>query len=71
MLNAAGASLSSYIYYFDFGREMWRLTNRINGPAALVEAKILRDKWAARGLSAELLGKISYDVFSIRLPAAP
>ncbi|MFO7676518.1 MAG: hypothetical protein R6X12_09410 [bacterium] len=48
---------------------LWKLTNRISGPAAVGEAAILRDKWVARGLSPDLLRKISYDVFSVKLPA--
>ena len=50
---------------------MWKLTNRIEGVSAAMEGTILRDKWAARGLSPELLNNISYDVFGVPLPDAP
>jgi hypothetical protein len=60
-----------YVYYLDFGRELWKLTNRISGESAKAEATILRDKWAARGLAPEVLNKVSYDVFGVGLPEVP
>ena len=69
VLNAAGVPVILYLYYLDFGRELWKLTNRVSGRAAVSEAAILRDKWQARGLAPEVLRKVSFDVFSIKLPA--
>jgi hypothetical protein len=68
VLNAAGAPVILYLYYLDFGRELWKLTNRVSGTAAAMEAKILRDKWAARTLSPEVLDRVAKQVFGITLP---
>ena len=67
-LNPAGVPTILYVYYLDFGREMWKLTNRIEGDSATAEATILRDKWHARGLSPEVLNSIGKNVFSLTLP---
>ena len=70
VLNTAGAPVMLHLLYLDFARELWSLTNRVSGLAAVNEALILRNKWAARGLALEVLNRISYEVFSIRLPEA-
>ena len=68
-LNPAGVPTILYVCYLDFGRELWKLTNRISGNSATAEATILRDKWAARGLSPEVLNKVAKNVFDLTLPA--
>ncbi|MFO7676331.1 MAG: hypothetical protein R6X12_08460 [bacterium] len=71
VLNAEGVSLTLYPYYLAFGREMWKLTNRVNGEAAALEAANLVAKWVARGLSLSVLGKIRSNVFSVPKPVGP
>ena len=71
VLNAVGVPTILYVCYLDFGREMWKLTNRVEGTSAALEGTILQDKWAARGLSPELLNKVSYDIFGVKLPDVP
>jgi hypothetical protein len=70
-LNVSGVPTILYVCYLDFGRELWKLTNRISGTSATAEATILRDKWAARGLSPEVLNTVSLNVFGLTLPALP
>jgi len=43
-------------------------SGRLDRGAGEAEAAILRDEWQARGLSPEVLRKVSFDVFSIKLP---
>jgi hypothetical protein len=71
VLNEAGVPTILYVYYLDFGRELWKLTNRISGESAKAEATILRDKWDARGLAPEVLNTVSLNVFGLTLPALP
>ncbi|MFO7638693.1 MAG: hypothetical protein R6X14_05290, partial [bacterium] len=51
----------------DYARELWKLTNRVSGDSAVGEAAALAAKWLARGLSADILHRVAYEVFSIRL----
>ena len=71
VLNAAGVSVILYPFYLSFGREMWKLTNRISGESAAQEAAILIAKWVARGLTLSVLESIRYDVFGVSAPAGP
>jgi len=56
------------VFYLDYARELWKLTNRVSGDSAIGEAAALAAKWLARGLDEGILRRIAYDVFSIRLP---
>jgi hypothetical protein len=71
ILNAAGVSTIQYPYYLAFGREMWKLTNRISGESAAKGAGALMAKWEVRGLSETLLAQVCYDVFGVSAPAGP
>ena len=71
MLNTVGVSTILYPFYLGFGREMWKLTNRINGESAAQEAAIQIAKWVARGLNQSVLESIRYDVFGVSAPAGP
>jgi hypothetical protein len=53
------------------GREMWKLANRISGESAAKGAGALIAKWEVRGLSADLLAQIRFDVFGVGVPAGP
>jgi hypothetical protein len=71
VLNSAGVSVIQYAFYLNFGREMWKLTNRISGESAAQEAAIQIGKWVARGLSLSVLETIRSDVFGVSAPAGP
>ena len=71
ILNAEGVSTIQYPFYFAFGRELWKLSNRINGASAALVAAILVAKWVARGLSPSVLEKVRYQAFSISAPVGP
>ncbi|MFO7676090.1 MAG: hypothetical protein R6X12_07245, partial [bacterium] len=69
VLCTAGVPPMMFVFYLDFARELWKLTNRVSGDSATGEAAALAAKWLVRGLASEVLRKICYQVFSIRLPA--
>lgn len=71
VLNADGVSTIQYPFYLSYGRELWKLTNRVNGASAALEAATLMAKWVARGLSPSVLEKIRHQVFSISAPVGP
>jgi len=71
VLNAAGVSVIQYPFFFAFGRQVWKLAQRISGESAAIEAAILVAKWAARGLSQTVLETIRFQVFGISAPAGP
>ena len=71
VLNSEGVSMTLYAYYLAFGRELWKLTNRVNGQSAALEAATLVAKWTARGLSPSVLATIRHQVFSISAPVGP
>ena len=61
-----------YPSYLAFGRSLWALGRKeISGESAAKEAKVLVDKWKARGLTEALLQAIRTDVFNIGAPIAP
>ncbi|MFO7638502.1 MAG: hypothetical protein R6X14_04240, partial [bacterium] len=67
VLCTAGLPPMLFVFYLDYARELWKLTNRVSGDSAVGEAAALAAKWVARGLSVELLRRVAYEVFSIRL----
>ena len=70
--DGAGVATIQYPFYLCFGREMWALTRKdISGESLAKEAKVLVDKWKARGLTEAVLIRIRNEVFSIPAPAAP
>ena len=71
ILNTAGVSVIQYPFYLSFGREMWKLTNRIAGESAAIEAAVHIAKWVARGLTQSVLESIRFDVFGVSAPAGP
>ena len=69
VLNLSGIPTMYYIFYLDYGREMWRLKNRdISGDSLAAESAVLIDKWAARGLVRAVLETISTQVFDVQVP---
>ncbi|HDQ99000.1 MAG TPA: hypothetical protein ENN51_01745 [candidate division WOR-3 bacterium] len=71
VLNGEGVSTALYPFYLAYGRELWKLTNRVNGASAALEAATLAAKWTARGLSPSVLEKVRHQVFSISAPVGP
>ena len=70
--DGAGVPTIQYPFYLCFGREMWALTRKdISGESLAKEAKVLVDKWKARGLTEAVLQAIRTDVFNVVAPVAP
>jgi len=69
-LNMQGVNTISYVPYLSFARQLFKLTNRkgITGESMAIEAKVLVDKWHARGLSRDVLVAIRFENFSIQEP---
>ncbi|MFO7637759.1 MAG: hypothetical protein R6X14_00420 [bacterium] len=67
VLCTAGLPPMLFVFYLDYARELWKLTNRVSGDSAVGEAAALAAKWVARGLSPDILHRVAYEVFSIRL----
>lgn len=66
VLNQAGAQVISFPGYLAYARQVWKLTNRVSGDAAALEAGRLKMKWQMRGLDPALLSRIGYEVFSLK-----
>jgi hypothetical protein len=73
VLNAHAVNTIQYVPYLNFGRQLYRLTTQrqINGESAAVEAQVLLEKWARRGLDPSVLAAVRSDVFNIPAPPAP
>ncbi len=71
VLNATGVSVIQYPFYFAFGRQMWKLVQRITGESAAIETATLIGKWVSRGLSQSVLEAIRTQVFSVSAPVGP
>ena len=70
--DGAGVATIQYPFYLCFGREMWSLSRSdISGESLAKEAKVLIDKWKARGLTEAVLQGIRTDVFNVSAPIAP
>jgi hypothetical protein len=71
-LNACGVNTIQHVPYLNFGRQLYKLTTQreIAGDSAAIEARVLLEKWASRGLDPEVLAKVRTDVFNIGEPAA-
>ena len=69
-LNAKGVNTINYVPYLSFARQLFKLSNRknISGESMAIEAKVLVDKWAARGLNHDVLVAIRFENFSIDEP---
>jgi hypothetical protein len=69
-LGSAGAQTILYVPYLNFARQLYKLSRQkgISGEAFVLAASILLDKWAARGLDADVLAAIRTDVFDVAPP---
>ncbi len=70
VINACGVSTSQYVPYFNFGRQLYKLSRqaRVSDENFAMAAQVLLDKWAARGCDPKVLAKIRTDVFDIPAP---
>jgi hypothetical protein len=69
-LNAAGVNTINYVPYLNFGRQLYKLSTQreITGDSAAIEAQVLLEKWAARGLDPDVLAAVRTQVFNIGEP---
>ena len=69
VLDGLGVSVAQYAMYLAFGRELWGMLRReMSGESASMEAKVLSDKWVARGMTQAVLDAIRSQVFNIPAP---
>jgi len=71
VINEAGVSTIFYVPYLNFGRQIWKMTRSdISGNTAALAARVLLEKWAARGCDPQILARIRSEVFNIPEPTA-
>lgn len=70
VLDEQGVQTVLYVPYLDYARQLYKLSRRrqISGNSAALAAKVLLDKWSARGLDANVLAVIRSQVFDIPAP---
>jgi hypothetical protein len=73
VLNAESVSTMLYVPYLNFGRQLYKLSagRSIAGDSLALEAQVLLNKWAARGLNPDVLAVVRTQVFNISAPPAP
>ena len=71
-LNAAGVHTIMYVAYLSYARQLYKLSRQqgISGESFALVAKVLLDKWAARGLDPAVLARIRTEVFDAAPPAS-
>ena len=69
VLAEAGTSTIQNPFYLNFGREVWRATNKFSGAQLLNTVDITVNKWVGRGLDRDTLEKIRNTIFTIAAPA--
>ncbi len=69
-LNAAEVHTVFYVAYLNYARQLYRLSRQqgISGESFALQAQVLLDKWANRGLDAAVLARIRTDVFDAVAP---
>lgn len=67
ILEPKGVPTIMFPFYLNVGRELYRLSQKFTGQALSKEAKIVRDKWVARGCNAEIVDAI-INLMGITLP---
>ena len=71
VINQNGVTTIFYVPYLNFGRQLWKMTRKeMSGETAAIEAKVLLEKWAARGCNPVVLARIRSEVFNIPEPGA-
>ena len=69
-LNAAGVHTIFYVAYLNYARQLYKLSRQqgISGESFAIQAQVLLDKWAARGLDSAVLARIRTEVFDASTP---
>ena len=69
-LNAAGVHTIFYVAYLNYARQLYKLSRQqgISGESFALQAQVLLDKWASRGLDAVVLARIRTEVFDAVAP---
>ena len=69
-LNAAGVHTIFYVAYLNYARQLYKLSRQqgISGESFALQAQVLLDKWASRGLDAAVLARIRTEVFDAVAP---
>ena len=70
-LNAAGVHTIFYVAYLNYARQLYKLSRQqgISGESFALVAKVLLEKWSARGLDSAVLARIRTEVFDVVAPA--
>ena len=70
VLDQAGVHTILYVPYLDFARQLFKLSRKkeISGNSFALAAQVLLDKWAGRGLNADVLALIRTQVFDVGEP---
>ena len=71
VLNAAGIQTILYLSYINYARQLYKLSRQqgISGESFALVAKVLLEKWSARGLDSAVLARIRTEVFDVVAPA--
>ena len=69
ILAEAGTSTIQNPFYINFGREVWRASNKFSGAQLLNAVDVLVNKWVGRGLDRDTLEKIRNTIFALAAPA--
>ena len=69
-LNAAGVHTIFYVAYLSYARQLYKLSRQqgISGESFALQAQVLLEKWANRGLDAGVLARIRTEVFDAVAP---
>ena len=69
-LNAAGVHTIMYVPYLSYARQLYKLSRQqgISGESFAMVAKVLLEKWEARGLRSDVLAAIRTQVFDASAP---
>ena len=69
-LNAAGVHTIFYVAYLSYARQLYKLSRQqgISGESFALQAQVLLDKWASRGLDAAVLARIRTEAFDAVAP---
>jgi hypothetical protein len=69
-LNASGVHTIFYVAYLNYARQLYKLSRQqgISGESFALQAQVLLDKWASRGLNPAVLARIRKEVFDAEVP---
>ena len=69
-LNSAGVHTIFYVAYLSYARQLYKLSRQqgISGESFALQAQVLLEKWASRGLDAGVLARIRTEAFDAVAP---